>query len=86
MKFGGMTGIIGQLKWETLKKRRKDNRLIFTECSKSVADCSVAAEAPLDRSATAYRGIMEIPICLYIVQRPWSCYHGLADSAEIIVF
>ena len=26
---GSMTGILGQLKWETLKKRRKDNRLIL---------------------------------------------------------
>ena len=26
---GSMTGILGQLKWEPLKKRRKDNRLIF---------------------------------------------------------
>ena len=25
----GMIGILGQLKWETLKKRRKDNRLIL---------------------------------------------------------
>ena len=24
-----MTGILGQLKWESLKKRRNDNRLIF---------------------------------------------------------
>ena len=24
-----MTGILGQLKWEPLKKRRKDNRLIL---------------------------------------------------------
>ena len=24
-----MTGILGQLKWESLKKRRKDNRLIL---------------------------------------------------------
>ena len=24
---GSMTGILGQLKWESLKKRRKDNRL-----------------------------------------------------------
>ena len=24
-----MTGIIGQLKWESLKKRRKDSRLIL---------------------------------------------------------
>ena len=27
---GSMTGILGQLKWETLKKRRKDNILIYT--------------------------------------------------------
>ena len=27
MKLG--TGILGQLKWESLKKRRKDNRLIL---------------------------------------------------------
>ena len=26
---GSMTGILGQLKWECLKKRRKDNRLIL---------------------------------------------------------
>ena len=26
---GSMTGILGQLKWEFLKKRRKDNRLIL---------------------------------------------------------
>ena len=26
---GSMTGILGQLKWEFLRKRRKDNRLIF---------------------------------------------------------
>ena len=26
---GSMTGIHGQLKWESLKKRRKDNRLIL---------------------------------------------------------
>ena len=26
---GSMTGILGVLKWETLKKRRKDNRLIL---------------------------------------------------------
>ena len=26
---GSLTGILGQLKWETLKKRRKDNRLIL---------------------------------------------------------
>ena len=30
-----MTGILGQLKWENLKKRRKDNRLIlFTKVLK----------------------------------------------------
>ena len=26
---GSMTGILGQLKWGSLKKRRKDNRLIY---------------------------------------------------------
>ena len=26
---GGMTGILGQLEWESLKKRRKDNRLFL---------------------------------------------------------
>ena len=26
---GSMTGILGQLKWESLKKRGKDNRLIL---------------------------------------------------------
>ena len=28
-KTGSQTGILGQLKWESLKKRRKDNRLIL---------------------------------------------------------
>ena len=28
-KTGSMTGILGQLKWESLKKRRKDNTLIL---------------------------------------------------------
>ena len=28
-KTGSMTGILGQLKWESLKKRKKDNRLIL---------------------------------------------------------
>ena len=28
-EIGSMTGILGQLKWESLKKRRKDNRLIL---------------------------------------------------------
>ena len=26
---GSMTGILGQLKWESLKKRREDNKLIL---------------------------------------------------------
>ena len=26
---GSMTDILGQSKWESLKKRRKDNRLVF---------------------------------------------------------
>ena len=26
---GGMTGILGQLKWESLKNRRKDNILLY---------------------------------------------------------
>ena len=30
-----MTGILGQLKWESLKKRRKDNRLILSDDSVS---------------------------------------------------
>ena len=29
---GSMTGILGQLKWESLKKRRKDSRLILLYC------------------------------------------------------
>ena len=28
-EIGSMTGILGQLKWESLKKRRTDNRLIL---------------------------------------------------------
>ena len=29
---GTMTGILGQLKWESLKKRRKDSRLYIIYC------------------------------------------------------
>ena len=28
-EIGSMTGILGQLKWESLKKKRKDNRFIL---------------------------------------------------------
>ena len=31
-----MTGILGQLKWESLKKRRKDNRLILLHVYKGL--------------------------------------------------
>ena len=33
---GSMTGIFGQLKWESLKKRRKDNRFILLKGKASV--------------------------------------------------
>ena len=29
MKKGSMTGILKKLKWESLQKRRKDNRIIL---------------------------------------------------------
>ena len=44
---GSMIGILGQLKWESLKKRRKDNRLILLykglkgKASVPVVDCAV---------------------------------------------
>ena len=44
---GSMTGILGQLKWESLKKRRKDNRLILLykglkgKASVPMVDCAV---------------------------------------------
>ena len=35
---GSMTGVLGQLKWESLKKRRKDNRIILLcKCLKGKA-------------------------------------------------
>ena len=46
---GSITGILGQLKWESLKKRRKDNRLIsdlisdFYFTSLQLLLCRVAA-------------------------------------------
>ena len=33
---GSMNGILGQLKWESLKKRRKDNRLIWATTRENV--------------------------------------------------
>ena len=37
-EIGSMTGILGQLKWESLKKKRKDNRLILLyKCLKGKA-------------------------------------------------
>ena len=33
-----MTGILGQLKWESLKKRRKDNRLILLYKARILTD------------------------------------------------
>ena len=34
---GSMTGILKELKWETLKKRRKDNRLLLYKNLKGTA-------------------------------------------------
>ena len=44
---GSMTGILGQLKWESLKKRRKDNRLILL-----YKGMTVKARIPTNRAST----------------------------------
>ena len=47
---GSMTGILGQLKWESLKKRRKDNRLILLyKCLKGKARIPTNALIPKTR-------------------------------------
>ena len=38
---GSMTGILEQLKWESLKKRRKDNRLILLYKGLGVAEINI---------------------------------------------
>ena len=45
---GSMPGILGQLKWESLKKRRKDNRLILLHVYKGLKGLKGKASVPTD--------------------------------------
>ena len=51
---GSMTGILGQLKWESLKKRRKDNRLILLykgpKCQASISTVDLIPKTRLGRN------------------------------------
>ena len=48
---GSLTGILGQLKWESLKKRRKDNRLILLKGLKDKASVPTDDLIPKTRRA-----------------------------------
>ena len=51
---GSMTGILGQLKWESLKKRRKDNRLILLyKGLKGKANVHVPTDDPIPKTRCA---------------------------------
>ena len=73
---GSMTGILGQLKWESLKKRRKDNRLIlFYKGLKG------KARIPTDHDEMTFSqrlGVAEISI-------PWSFRYLLLVKMSISI-
>ena len=61
---GNMTGILGQLKWESLKKRRKDNRLVLLyKGLKGKASVPTADLMPKTRRARSQNFVaFQIPI------------------------
>ena len=67
---GSMTGILGQLKWESLKKRRKDNRLIvvvvcrlhyINTLKQELNGTKVYEETSIDEKSVVYSHSNEIP-------------------------
>ena len=63
----GMTGILGQLKWESLKKRRKDNRLILLyKCLKGKASVPTDDLIPKTRRCRNQNSIWHFRLPLLI--------------------
>ena len=90
-----MTGILGQLKWESFKKRRKDNRLILLyEGLKSKASIPTNDLIPkIRRGRNQHSKAFQTPIantdvykCSFFPQtiRDWNVIHdSLISSAEV---
>ena len=62
---GSMTGIIGQLKWDSLKKRRKDERLILLykglKCNARIPTCIDDLIPKIRRSRNKHSLAFQIP-------------------------
>ena len=60
---GSMTGILGHLKWESLKKRRKDNRLILLyKDLKGKASIPTDGLIPKNRRGRKHSNAFQTPI------------------------
>ena len=62
---GSMTGILGQLKWESLKKRRKDNRLILLYKGLK-GKASIPTDDLIPKTSTLWHFRLPLPIQMFI--------------------
>ena len=70
---GSMTGILGQLKWESLKKRRKDNRLykgLKGKASVPTDDLIPKTRRCRNQHTMAFRLPLPIPVFIKVVSSP----------------
>ena len=67
-----MTGILGQLKWESLKKRRKDNRLILLykglkgKAGVPTVEMTLSPELDVVEISTLWHFKLPLPIQMFI--------------------
>ena len=80
---GSMTGILGQLKWESFKRRRKDNRLILLyqvlKVKPVYQQMTLSPKLGVVEISTLWHFILPLPIQMFIkvVSPPPPDYQGL---------
>ena len=86
---GSMTGILGQLKWESLKKRRKDNRLILLykglkdKASVPTDDLIPKTRRCRNQHSMVFQTPMPIQMFIKVAIRDWNALpDSLISSAE----
>ena len=65
---GSMTGILGQLKWESLKKRRKDNKriLLYKGLKGKASKMTLSPKLGVVEISTLWHFKLPLPIQLFI--------------------
>ena len=84
---GSMTGIFGQLKWESLKKRRKDNRLILLKVLKVKPAYQLMALSPklgVVGICTLWHFRLPLPIQMFIKVASSSRLSGIGMPSPIL--